>query len=55
MQLILTDADGFRAASESSISLVVVSFSHREVVSGQVGDACDRLLHLTDDPVQTAR
>lgn len=55
MKLILTNADGFQAASDSGVSLVVVSFSHREVVTGQVGDALDRLLHLTDDPVQSER
>lgn len=55
MKFILTNADGFQSAAAAGVSLVVVSFSEREVATGQIGDALDRLLHLTDDPFQSER
>lgn len=54
MNLIITDADGFDSAAQG-VSLVVVSFSRREVTECRVGDAVDRLLNLTDSIEQSER
>jgi len=54
MNLIFTDADGFERAAQGA-SLLVVSFSLREVTDCRIGDALDRLLNLTDSIEQSER
>jgi hypothetical protein len=54
MELIITDADGFDAVAKGS-QVAVISFSRREVTTGQIGDALTRLMNLTDSREQSER
>jgi len=48
------DGDSFDAAAAAG-DLVVISFSQRKVMAGQVGDGLDRGLSLSDNPLNVQR
>ena len=53
-RIILTDGSSLENYVDEA-DVLVISFSRREVEACRVGDAVDRLMHLSDDPSRVKR